>query len=126
MNHFEATKDLLFDKIESYAKTTIDLAKLNAIDKTTDVVSALATKLAVILVVSMFVLFVNIGLSLWIGSMLNEYYLGFLIVSGFYLLVAILLYSFRTQLISEPISNIMLSKLLKNIDLDKILSENKK
>lgn len=122
MNNFETTKDLLFDKIESYTKTTIELTKLKAIDKTTDVVSALATKLAVIVVVSMFVLFVNIGLSLWIGTLLNEYYLGFLIVSGFYLLVAIVLYSFRDKLISEPINNIMLSKFLKNVDLDTLKS----
>jgi hypothetical protein len=46
--------------------------------------------------------------------------MGFFLVSGFYFIVAIVVYLFRKSLIKIPIDNLIVSKLLK----DKIIAEN--
>lgn len=120
MDTIENAKDLLFDKIENYSKTSIELAKLNAIDKTADVTSALASGVFVSIVAFMFILFVNIGLSLYLGKILGDIFYGFFLVSGFYLILCLVIYFFRNQLIKTPVSNMVLEKLLKNIDLNAI------
>ncbi|WP_100616037.1 phage holin family protein [Confluentibacter citreus] len=105
--------ELLYDKVKEYTETSIELYKLNAIDVTADVVSSLVSRIAVALVFSLFTLFVNIAISLLIGKLLGAYYLGFLIVSGFYLIIALIIYFFNDTLIKAPITNLIISKLLR-------------
>ena len=64
-NNNPSSIEILFEKAENYGKTTIELAKLNVIDKSAEVVSSLVTQLAVAIVLSMCVLTTNIGVSLW-------------------------------------------------------------
>lgn len=113
MNNPATTIEMLFEKAEDYGKTTIELLKLNAIDKSADVVSSIATKLAIAIVVLMFMSIINIGLSLWIGELLGKLYYGFFVVAGFYGLVIFVLYAFRSALIKTPISNSLIIKMLK-------------
>ena len=122
MDKLETAKEQLFDKIENYTKTSIELAKLNAIDKMADVMSSLTSGIFICLVASMFILFVNIGVSFYLGKILGDYFYGFFIVSGFYLFLSIILYYFRHQLIKKPVSDSVLDKLLKKTDLDAILN----
>jgi len=103
----------LFDKAENYSKTTIELFKLNAIDKSADVVSSLISRLAILIVVAMFILIFNIGIALWLGELLGKFYYGFFIVGGFYALLAVLLQTFRHEWIKYPISNTIISQMLK-------------
>lgn len=125
METFAKNKDLLFDKIEKYTETSIDLIKLNAVEKSADVLSSLTSSIVVFIIFAMFTLFVNIGVGLFIGKLLNENYLGFLIVSTFYLVVGILVYYNRHKLIKTPLSNMIIIKLLTKIDLDEVLENNK-
>lgn len=125
METFAKNKDLLFDKVEKYANTSIDILKLNAVEKSADVLSSLTSSIVVFIIFAMFTLFVNIGVSLFIGKMLEEYYLGFLIVSIFYLIVGLLVYYNRTKLMKTPLSNMIIVKLLNKIDLDEFLEHNK-
>jgi hypothetical protein len=104
----------LYDKAEQYSKTSIDLIKLNAIDKTSDLISSLAVVIAISLIVAMFTLFINIGISLYIGKLLHDYYLGFMIVSVFYIVVAIVVFIYRKRLIKIPLDNIIVLNLLKS------------
>ena len=125
METFAKNKDLLFDKVEKYANTSIDILKLNAVEKSADVLSSLTSSIVVFIIFAMFTLFVNIGVSHFIGKMLEEYYLGFLIVSTFYLIVGLLVYYNRTKLMKTPLSNMIIVKLLNKIDLDEFLEHNK-
>src|SRR5690606_2764986 len=106
--------ELLYDKAKKYTETSLELYKLNAIDIASDVISSLVSRIALVLILSFFTLFINIGISLLIGDMLGAYYLGFLVVSGFYLILAILIYFFSEQLIESPITNLVIAKLLKS------------
>lgn len=118
MSTMATDKKLLISKAEKFTKTSIDLLKLNMVEKTADIVSSVTSGLTVILIVAMFTLFLNIGLGLWIGESLQSSYMGFLIVSGFYLIVAIVIYFYQDRLLKNPISDKIVVKLLKNINLD--------
>ncbi|ALJ05132.1 hypothetical protein APS56_08335 [Pseudalgibacter alginicilyticus] len=108
--HIEA----VYEKAKTYTETSIELYKLNAIDTASDVTSSLALRFVTLLVVSMFTLFVNIAISLFIGKQIGEYYLGFLIVSGFYLMLTLIIYLFGVKLVKTPINNLIITKLLKD------------
>ena len=85
-----------------------------------DVISSLAVVTSMVIIVAIFILFINIGISLLIGKLLNDYAMGFFLISGFYFIVALIVFVFRKTLIKIPIDNLIVSKLLK----DKIIAEN--
>ena len=104
----------LFERAEDYGKTTLNLLKLNAIDKSADVVSSLVSRLAVIMTVVFSVLIISIGLSLWIGKLLGDDFYGFFLVGGFYAILAILIQVFQKQWIKYPVSNSIIKQMLKS------------
>lgn len=104
--------ETLFAKAEDYGKTSIELFKLQAVDKSADVIAALATQLVFFTVVVLFLLTTNVGIALWIGEAIGELYYGFFIVAGFYVIVFFLLYIFRQQLIRIPLTNSIIGQML--------------
>lgn len=105
--------EVLVDKVEAYAKTSLELLKLRTIEKSADVVSVVAAQVIIALVVSLFFIFVNIGLALLIGEMLGKTYYGFFIIGGFYALLSLLAILLKNTCIIAPISNLIISQLLK-------------
>jgi hypothetical protein len=81
--------EMLINKIEEFASSSMELAKLKLIRKFADVVSFIATQMLNALLLLFFFLFANIGLALWLGSLTGELFYGFLLVAGFYLLLYI-------------------------------------
>ena len=120
MENLATNIERLCEKAERFSKTSIELLKLNAVDKTSDVIASLAFLLSLSIIVAIFTFFVNIGIALVLGRYLEDYALGFFIVSGFYLVFAIVLYKFRHPLIKTPIGNLVIKKLLR----EKAISEN--
>lgn len=106
--------DKLYEKAKKYTETSTELLTLKAVDKSADVLSSLTAIILIGIVVAMFTLFINIGLGLFIGKLLNQYYLGFFIVSAFYLVLALALYVYRDALIKLPVANLIIAKLLKS------------
>lgn len=90
MEEKKAPFESLFEKVKEYVNTTIELTKLKTIDKVSEVISALVVRMGIILLMSFFFLFINIGLAYWIGELIGRIYVGFFIVSGFYLLLALI------------------------------------
>lgn len=110
-----STIELLFEKAEDYARTTAELTKLTVVDKSADVLSSLLSQMAVVVVVvALFSLLINIGISLWLGELLGKTYYGFFIVSSCHLIFTILLYSYKRVWIKMPVSNFIIHKMLNN------------
>ena len=103
----------LFERAEDYGKTTLNLLKLNAIDKSADVASSLVSRLVVIMTVVFSVLIISIGAALWLGKLLGEAFYGFYIIGSFYAIFAILLQVFRDQWIKYPVSNSIIKQMIK-------------
>lgn len=104
--------DPLFDKAEDYAKTSFELYKLRTINKLAAVISTFISRGAVIIALSLFIVFINIGFAIWVGDLLGKLYLGFLCIAVFYVLLAIILYFFIHNGIKKRISNLIISEAL--------------
>jgi hypothetical protein len=104
--------EILFEKTGDYLETRIDLLKLQAVNTTSDVTSSLLAKFAIALIVSLITLILNIGIAMWLGDLLGKMYYGFFLVSGFYIIVAAVLYIFRHQWLKLPFYNMLVKKML--------------
>lgn len=112
----ETPVDLIEDlvaKAEKYGKTSIDLAKLKSLETTTTVASSLIARLSVVIMLSLFVLVLNIGIALWLGELLGKVYYGFFIVAAFYLITALVLHFFLLRWIKKPMSDLIITQALQ-------------
>lgn len=102
----------LFEKVQAYIKTTVELTKLKLVDKTTVIAASLVSRISIIMVfaVSFFVL--TLGLALFLGELLGKSYYGFFIIAGFYLVVGILFCFFLYKWIKKPVSDLIIKKTL--------------
>ena len=66
--------DLLYKRAKKYTETNTELLALKTVDKIADVLSSLTVIVLIVIVFAMFTLFINVGLSLFIGNLLNEYF----------------------------------------------------
>jgi phosphoglycerol transferase MdoB-like AlkP superfamily enzyme len=114
MSSKATTIEILFEKVEDYTRTTVELAKLKVIDTSADVLSSLISRLIIAIVFAMFMLLLNFGFSFWIGELLGNFYFGFFIMAVIYLILSIVLYSYKDQWIKMPISDFIITKMLKN------------
>jgi hypothetical protein len=113
MDERESSIEALIEKGEQYGKTKLELLKLKTLEKSSDVVSDLASWIIIVIFVSLFFLVLNIGVALWIGDLLGKSYHGFFIIAGFYALLALLFSIFRKQLIKSPVNNSIVTQVLK-------------
>jgi hypothetical protein len=60
----------------------------------------------------LFFITLNFGISLWLGALMGQSYLGFFVVAGFYGLAGIILYAFRNKWIKKPLNNSMINQML--------------
>lgn len=103
----------LFERAEDYTKTTIKLLKLNAVDKSAEIVSSLFSLLVVSMTVVLSIIIISIGVALWLGKLLGDTFYGFFIIGAFYMLLAILLRVFREQWLKYPVSNSIIKQMMK-------------
>ncbi|WP_339813250.1 hypothetical protein [uncultured Imperialibacter sp.] len=108
-NSFES----LFQKLEAYGNTTIQLSKLKSLEMSTVLASSLISRLAVILVLSTSTLVLSIGVALWLGELLGRTYYGFFVVAGFYLLAGIIFHLYLHQWIKRPVSTLIIKQALQ-------------
>lgn len=114
MNNNEApTLEKLLDKVQDYGMDSIELIKLKAVRKVTDVLSSLISKVVVVCSVALSIFILNIGVALWVGALLGKAYYGFFVVAGVYALLSILFSVYRHKVIKHPISNALITKILK-------------
>jgi hypothetical protein len=111
----EKTKlvESLLERATDYGKTSFELVKLKALDKTSDVVSSFVPHAAVIVLISSFMLFLNLGLAFWLGEILGKAFLGFFVVAGFYILAGVVIHFFMHKWIKRFVRNYIIKLLLK-------------
>lgn len=117
MEEGAALIESLAEKAEAYTKSTVDLFKLKAIDKSAHLVSSVMSALIITIVVLCVTMMVNIGAALWIGELIGSSFCGFFIVAAFYILVAIILGVFRKSILQTPFSNCIITYIRKEINI---------
>lgn len=110
MDESENLIELLFDRVKEYGKSSVELIKLKAVDKSSDLFSKFIFHLILSIFFLLGIFSLNIAVALWIGDLLGKTYFGFLAVSGFNVLLIIILLLFRKK-IKMNISNSIITSL---------------
>jgi len=103
----------LLERATEYGKTSFELVKLKTLDKTTDVVSSLVPHSVVFILFASFMLFLNLGLALWLGDILGKTFYGFFAVAAFYILAGIVIHFFMHKWIKKLVGNYFIKHVLK-------------
>jgi hypothetical protein len=102
-----------FEKAVEYGKTSYELVKLKALDKTSDVISTVIPHTTVFVLIVLFMLFFNLGLALWLGEILGKIYFGFFVIAAFYGISAIVLHFFMHKWLKKLVNNYFIKQVLK-------------
>jgi hypothetical protein len=105
--------DSLLESATDYGLTSFELIKLKALDKSTDIVSSLIPYSVFILLISSFLLFLNLGIAFWLGELLGKLYYGFFLVAGFYILAGLIIRFFLYNWIKRLIGDYFVKHMLK-------------
>lgn len=100
----------LFDRTGEYLETRIDLIKLKAVKKSSEVVSSVVSQIILAVVLFFFFLLLNIGLGLWLGHLMDRNYLGFFTLAAFYLIAGLIIYKVKDKMIKTPVANAIIKK----------------
>ena len=103
----------LIEKAQRYGQTSIELLRLKAVDKSSEAVSTIASVWAVVVPVVFSSILLSIGLSIWIGEAMGKLFLGFFVVGGFFLTIALTIFLCRMRWIKRPLKNFIIRQLLK-------------
>ena len=103
----------LFEKVTDYGKTTFELGKLKAVDKTSDIISSFVPHSAVFVLIATGLVFLNLGIAFWLGEILRRTFYGFFVVAGFYCVTGIVVHFFMHKWIKKIVRNYMIKLLLK-------------
>lgn len=95
--------------LKEYFETRLELLKLQMAGSISRVTSTIIMALIVATLGITFLLFLNIAIAMLIADWLDNFFWGFLIVAGFYLVLLVLAVIFRKQLILNPILNKMIN-----------------
>ncbi len=111
----ESKEDMIEDlvqKAEAYAKSTQELGRLKALEKTTSLLTSFTASVVVYVLLALFVLILSISVALFLGEITHSNYLGFLLVAIFYLVLGTLLHIFRESWIKKPMSERIIKHIL--------------
>ena len=108
-NNIEA----LLEHAGDYLDTRLDLVKLQVVQKTSDIISSLASRLILILIIVIFIMIANVGIALVLGDWMGKTYYGFFALAGFYLIVGLIFNAFKGKWIKGPVADSIIRKAFK-------------
>lgn len=117
-NKFSDNVSGMAENIRDYVRLKLSLLKLSLTEK----IARLASFIVIIVVFCILFLFFSLFLSaafiLWFREHAGPAYVGALIVAGFYMLIAVIVYLMRNSLFINPFISILSEILLEDTDKD--------
>lgn len=101
----------MLDLVKEYASKRLDLLKMEAAEKSSVTAGTITFLIMAAIAGFFFIVLLNIGLGLLIGSYLGNYAYGLLIMSGFYLLLLLIVIFTR-----KNIKNTIANKIIKSLN----------
>ncbi len=97
----------LIEQIKLYINLRMKHYKLSAGEKVIELFSTLAAGMIFWIIAFIIMIFGGFALAFWLGEIIQNLALGFLIVTGIFVLLIIIVYIFRQALILDPIARIL-------------------
>ena len=101
----------LKDNVQEFVDTKINIIKLKAISKGAPMISNIIVGVAMAFLGIFILMFLSFSAAYGISSATEKPFLGFLIVAGFYILLAVLVVVLRNKLLTAPIMQSLLNSL---------------
>ena len=105
----------MFERIKKYILTSIELQKLTAIEKIALMIGTFATVSILFIFCLVALLFLSMGLCLYISDLFGNNYAGFLIVGSIYVLLSIIIYFVKEKIITKPVTDSVIKMVFKKI-----------
>jgi fatty acid desaturase len=112
MDDNDRVLETLLESATDYGKTTLELVRLKTVDKTADIASSFIPLSIVVLMIGSFLLFLNLGLALWLGEVMGKMFYGFFAIAAFYILTGIIIHFLLHKPIKRLIGNYLINHLL--------------
>ena len=111
----EDAKDIL-NHAGDYAETFYKLNLLRLTKKVSDVASVVVNSVLIFFISLCILLFISFAGAWWLGDIVQNRGLGFLLIAGFYLLIILVLILMRKKIISPFIRNTLIRKIYEEKD----------
>ena len=102
--------DGLTQSIKQYIGTNIELIQLEVINRFSVIGASLISIILIGIIGILFVLFISIGAGFYLSYLLGNYYFGFAIIAGFYLLLFLILIIGKKKLFEKPLQDKIIQK----------------
>ena len=102
------------DHVKEYVNNHINSVKISVAEKTSGILANIIAVAIVLTVFLFFIIFSSVALAYAFAKLTGEYYWGFLIVAGIYLLIGVLVWALKEKLLRMPIMNSILHQLFKD------------
>lgn len=106
--------EIITDQVKAYISTNIELLKLEAADRISDLISGLISNLLIASIGFLCLFFISLWAGFYISSLASDTYTGFAVVAGVYLIPGLILYVGRKRLLKEAIRNNIISNIFKD------------
>ena len=106
----EDAKDVL-NHAGDYAQTFYKLSLVRLTKKVSDIASGVVNSVLIFFIGLCILLFISFAGAWWLGDVLNNRALGFLLIAAFYVLLVVILILIRKKVISPFIRNTLISKI---------------
>jgi len=112
-NHTNIFEPLL-EKAVEYGNSSFELIKLKTLDKISGIYSSLISNTVIIIYLTTFIFFLNVGLALWLGEILGKIYFGFFVLAAFYLFTGLIIKIFIYKWIKKIVRDNFIKQHINN------------
>ena len=116
-NAFAKVSDLA-GTFKEYIHVKAEALKVQAIDRSSLLISNLVALLVAAIVFFCFIIFTGVGLAILIGELIGYVWAGYLIVGVVYLVMALFIWIERGRLIRVPVINMMIGQIFGDHEKD--------
>lgn len=103
----------LIEKASEFGKTSLELVRLKAVDRSSDAVSSFVPHSIVFGLIASFILFLNLGLALWLGDIFGKMFYGFFAVAGFNVVAGLAVHFLMHKWLKRLASDYFIKNVLK-------------
>lgn len=104
--------------IQEYLEVQLDLIRLHTAESLSRVFTRIANFAIIGFILLLILIFFSLAAGFYLGEVLESESVGFLIVSGFYVLVLIVFFIFRKSIVERPIIKAMVKIMFPNLRND--------
>ena len=108
------------ENVKNYVQLRIDLLMLKITGKLSKLLSHLLITVIFFIIFILLTIFISLSFIFWFQDYIGPAWAGCLFITGFYLVVGLIIYQFRTKLFVNPVIAILSKILLEDEDEDEI------